>query len=88
MSVTGLEVFDKTVQTTNAWLKEIMEATGLDRRRAYRALAAVLHALRDRLTVDEVAQLGAQLEQALTRDALSADSGARPLLRSMASPCR
>ena len=61
MSATGLEGFDKTVQTTNAWLKEIMEATGLDRRRAYRALAAVLHALRDRLTVDEVAQLGAQL---------------------------
>ena len=61
MSATGLEVFDKTVQTTNAWLKEIMEATGLDRRRAYRVLAAVLHALRDRLTVDEVAQLGAQL---------------------------
>jgi uncharacterized protein (DUF2267 family) len=60
MSATGLEVFDKTVQTTNAWLKEIMEATGLDRRRAYRALAAVLHALRDRLTVDEVAQLGAR----------------------------
>jgi uncharacterized protein (DUF2267 family) len=61
MSATGLEAFDKTVQTTNAWLKEIMEATGLDRRRAYRALAAVLHALRDRLTVDEAAQLGAQL---------------------------
>src|ERR1700719_594407 len=55
MSATGLEVFDKTVQTTNAWLREIMEATGLDRRRAYRALAAVLQALRDRLTVDEVA---------------------------------
>ena len=61
MSATGLEVFDKTVQTTNAWLKEITEATGLDRRRAYHVLTAVLHALRDRLTVDEVAQLGAQL---------------------------
>ena len=61
MSATGLEVFDKTAQTTNAWLKEIMEATGLDRRRAYHVLTAVLHALRDRLTVDEVAQLGAQL---------------------------
>src|SRR3984893_16354288 len=61
MSATGLEVFDKTVQTTNAWLKEIMEATGLDRRRAYRALAAVLHALRDRLPVHEVAPIGAQL---------------------------
>jgi len=61
MSATGLEVFDKTVQTTNAWLKEITEATGLDRLRAYHVLTAVLHALRDRLTVDEVAQLGAQL---------------------------
>ena len=61
MSATGLEVFDTTVQTTNAWLKEIMEETGLDRRRAYRALAAVLHALRDRLAIDEAAQLGAQL---------------------------
>jgi uncharacterized protein (DUF2267 family) len=61
MSTTGLEVFDKTVHTTNAWLKEIMEVTGPDRHRAYRVLAAVLHALRDRLTVDEAAQLGAQL---------------------------
>jgi uncharacterized protein (DUF2267 family) len=61
MSTTGLEVFDKTVQTTNAWLKEIMEVTGPDRHRAYRVLTAVLHAMRDRLTVDEAAQLGAQL---------------------------
>ena len=61
MTATGLEVFDKTVQTTNSWLKEIMETTGPDRRRAYHVLTAVLHALRDRLTVDEAAQLGAQL---------------------------
>jgi uncharacterized protein (DUF2267 family) len=61
MSITGLDVFDKTVQTTNAWLKEIMEVTAPDRHRAYRVLAAVLHVLRDRLTVDEAAQLGAQL---------------------------
>jgi len=32
MSATGLDVFDKTVQTTNAWLKEIMEVIGPDRR--------------------------------------------------------
>lgn len=61
MSSTGLEVFDKTVQTTNAWLNEIMEVIGPDRHRAYRVLAAVLHSLRDRLTVNEAAQLGAQL---------------------------
>jgi uncharacterized protein (DUF2267 family) len=61
MSATGLEVFDKTLQTTNTWLKEIMATTGPDRQRAYRVLRAVLHALRDRLTIDEVAHLGAQL---------------------------
>lgn len=61
MSATGLDVFDKTLQTTNIWLKEIMETVGPDRHRAYRALRAVLHALRDRLTVDEVAHLGAQM---------------------------
>jgi uncharacterized protein (DUF2267 family) len=32
-----------------------------DKQKAYGALRAVLQALRDRLTVDEVAQLGAQL---------------------------
>jgi uncharacterized protein (DUF2267 family) len=32
-----------------------------DRHKAYMALKATLHALRDRLTVEEVAQLGAQL---------------------------
>jgi uncharacterized protein (DUF2267 family) len=61
MSTTGLEVFDTTVQTTNRWLKEIMETTGPNRRRAYHVLTAVLHTLRDRLTINEVAQLGAQL---------------------------
>jgi uncharacterized protein (DUF2267 family) len=62
MSATGLEVFDTTTQTTNSWLKDVMEALdSQDRHRAYRALRATLHALRDRLTVEEVAQLGAQL---------------------------
>lgn len=61
MSATGLDVFDKTVQTTNIWLKEIADDIGPDRRRAYHALSAVLHALRDRLTLEEAAQLGAQL---------------------------
>ncbi|AEV16748.1 hypothetical protein TCCBUS3UF1_17070 [Thermus sp. CCB_US3_UF1] len=62
MSATGLEVFDTTLHKTHAWLKAIMEALGLeDRHRAYMALRAVLHALRDRLPVEEVAQLGAEL---------------------------
>jgi uncharacterized protein (DUF2267 family) len=62
MSVTGLEVFDATVHKTNAWLKRLMEIQGADdRHRAYIGLRATLHALRDRLTVEEVAELSAQL---------------------------
>src|SRR5581483_2131433 len=65
MSATGLEVFDTTVQKTNIWLKDLMENTGWDRRRAYQALRAVLHALRDRLTVEEAAEFGAQMPMLL-----------------------
>jgi uncharacterized protein (DUF2267 family) len=62
MSMTGLEVFDTTVHKTNSWLKDVMQEIHRDdRRKAYDALRATLHALRDRLTVEEVAQLGAQL---------------------------
>lgn len=61
MSATGLEIFDRTLQETNIWLKEIMDEIGPDRQRAYHALRAVLHALRDRLTVEEAAHLSAQL---------------------------
>ncbi|MGE5646155.1 MAG: DUF2267 domain-containing protein [Acidobacteriota bacterium] len=62
MSATGLEVFDRTIHKTNVWLKDVMQALETDdRHRAYAALRATLHALRDRLTVEEVAQLGAQL---------------------------
>jgi uncharacterized protein (DUF2267 family) len=61
MSATGLEVFDSTIQKTNIWLKDLMELLGGDRHKAYQALRAVLHALRDRLTVEEAAEFGAQL---------------------------
>ena len=61
MSMTGLEVFDETVHKTNAWLKEIANALDLERHGAYHVLRAVLHTLRDRLTVEETAQLGDQM---------------------------
>jgi uncharacterized protein (DUF2267 family) len=61
MSATGLEVFDATLQKTNTWLKDLMEVTGGDRHKAYQMLRAVLHELRDRLTVEEAAEFGAQL---------------------------
>ncbi|MBI2869379.1 MAG: DUF2267 domain-containing protein [Chloroflexi bacterium] len=62
MSFTGLEAFDTTVQKTNIWLDEVMSELGWDNRhKAYIALRAVLHALRDRLMPEEAVELGAQL---------------------------
>ena len=58
----GLRAFDSTVQTTHVWLNELRGLLGWEEpHRAYLALRAVLHALRDRLSVDEAAALGAQL---------------------------
>jgi uncharacterized protein (DUF2267 family) len=61
MSATGLDVFDRTLQTTNIWLDDIMRDLGPDRHAAWHALGAVLHAVRDRLQVGLAAHLGAQL---------------------------
>lgn len=61
MSTTGLDVFDKTLQSTNLWLDEIMADIGPDRRAAWKILSTVLHKLRDRLGPDLAAHLAAQL---------------------------
>jgi uncharacterized protein (DUF2267 family) len=62
MSQSTLPAFDSTIQTTNVWLNDILERLGWrDRHRAYQALRAVLHALRDRLPVEQAAALAAQL---------------------------
>ena len=62
MSQTGLTPFDSTIHTTNIWLNEISERLDwTDRQHAYHALRCVLHALRDRLGVEHVAALAAQL---------------------------
>lgn len=60
MSDTGLDIFDRTVQVSNEWLNEINAELGGEKKHAYHALRATLHALRDRLTVDEATNLGAQ----------------------------
>jgi len=61
MSSTGLSVFDTTLQKTDYWLKELMRLLDWDgKQKAYLALRAALHALRNRPTTDEVAQLAAQ----------------------------
>lgn len=63
MSQASLRAFESTLQTTHIWLNDILERLGWgqDQQRAYHALRAVLHALRDRLSVDQAAALGAQL---------------------------
>lgn len=62
MAEKGLEVIDRTVHETQSWLKQISEEMEHpDRQMAYHALRGVLHTVRDRLTVDEAADLSAQL---------------------------
>jgi len=61
MSTTGLDVFDKTLQTTNIWLDDVMEVVGPDRSVAWHVLGSVLRSLRDRLPLGLAAHLGAQL---------------------------
>ncbi len=61
MPANGVEVFDRTLQTTHVWLDEIMAELGPDRQVAWRALSAVLRTLRDRLPIELAAHLGAQL---------------------------
>lgn len=64
MGDNGFSSFKTTEDKTNRLLREIEEAYGWPKERrnqSYAALRAVLHAVRDRLTVEETAQLGAQL---------------------------
>jgi uncharacterized protein (DUF2267 family) len=57
-----LEILGRSNQTTHIWVKEASdELKWKDERRAFLALRAVLHALRDRLTIEEAVHLGAQL---------------------------
>jgi uncharacterized protein (DUF2267 family) len=64
MVATGYPAVDTTVDKTNQVLKDIEQAYGWPRERrnqSYTALRVVLHALRDRLTIDESAHFAAQL---------------------------
>ena len=61
MSANGLEVFDRTLETTHIWLNEICNDIGPDKQVAWKVLSTVLHKLRDRLTLNLAAHLGAQL---------------------------
>lgn len=55
-------LYDKATAKTRVWLKELGEDLGCSNpNEAYRALRAVLHALRDRLPVEECAEFASQL---------------------------
>ena len=60
---TSHDLFDGTLQKTQIWLNDLMAKLDWEGKpdKAYFALRTVLHALRDRLTVEEAVQLGAQL---------------------------
>jgi len=62
MSESEPAIIERSAEKAHVWLKEIAGELGdEDRHYAYRALRAVLHTLRDRLTVDVAAKLAAQL---------------------------
>lgn len=63
MAFSGLDVFDTTLQKTNELLGEIESEFGWEDRRnqSYKALRSVLHALRDRLPIDDAVNFAAEL---------------------------
>lgn len=62
MAATGLSVFDQTLQKSNVWINDLAQELGWDdKHQTFQGLRIVLHVLRDRLTVEEASQLGAQL---------------------------
>jgi uncharacterized protein (DUF2267 family) len=62
MSAVGLESLEHTVQLTHVWINQLDERLGWNNKpRAYQLLKAVLHALRDHLQINELADLAAQL---------------------------
>jgi uncharacterized protein (DUF2267 family) len=61
-----IDSIERTVQKTEEWLNDLARELGTDDERyAWRVLRAYLQILRDRLTVDEAAQLAAQLPHLL-----------------------
>lgn len=62
MSSQGLEAIDHTVHLTHEWINELSARLGYtSKRSALRLMREALHAVRDRLLVDELAQFSAQL---------------------------
>lgn len=61
MPVSNVGSLNRTLQETQEWLKELAGAGSFhDEEQAYTALRAVLHSVRDRLTVEEAVHFSAQ----------------------------
>lgn len=60
-------LFESSVQKTRAWVNDLARELGRpeDPQYAYRVLRSFLHVLRDRLPVEETAQLASQLPELL-----------------------
>jgi uncharacterized protein (DUF2267 family) len=66
MSIRSVDSIERSVHKTNEWLSELQQELGTENsEEAWRVLRAYLQVLRDELTVDEAAQLAAQLPQVL-----------------------
>ena len=62
MTTTAVAPFESTYQKSMKWLKDLQELGHYaDQAQAYTALHSVMHALRDRLSVDQAAHLSSQL---------------------------
>src|SRR2546421_12952091 len=62
MTLSSVDGVERSVHKTNRWLSELASELGVeDREQAWRVLRAYLQLLRDQVTVDEAAQLAAQL---------------------------
>jgi uncharacterized protein (DUF2267 family) len=62
--MSDVSAIDRSTEKANVWVDELADELGTDDRQyAYRILRAFLHTLRDRLTLQETAQLAAQLPE-------------------------
>lgn len=61
MTHTTIAGFTQAAEQAQQWVNELAEDLNWDERRAHRLLRSVLHALRDWLSTEEMADLSAQL---------------------------
>jgi uncharacterized protein (DUF2267 family) len=62
MTTHHVDVIDRSMEQAHVWVNDVADEFGTDDHQlAYRILRAFLHAVRDRITVEESAQLAAQL---------------------------